>query len=160
MIMVFEYMSDYIGMLAGALTLLIIQAICDLALPNYMSDIVDTGVLGGNSAFIVQTGTKMILVTLLSAVCSIAVGYFASRIAANTARDMRADIFKRVQTFSNPELDKFSPASLITRTTNDITQIQLLIVLLVRMLFYAAILGIGGAVKAISESRTLSWTIV
>ena len=73
---------------------------------------------------------------------------------------MRADVFKRVQTFSNPELDKFSPASLITRTTNDITQIQMLIVMMVRMLFYSAILGTGGAIKAISESRTLSWTIV
>ena len=160
MIMVIEYMSEYIGMFAGALALLVLQAICDLSLPNYMSDIVDTGVLSGNVNFIMQTGIKMLLITLLSAVCSIAVGYFAARIAANTARDMRADIFKRVQTFSNPELDKFSPASLITRTTNDITQIQLLIVMLVRMLFYAAILGTGGAIKAISESRTLSWIIV
>ncbi len=160
MIMVIEYMSEYLGMFLAALALLVLQAICDLALPSYMADLVDTGVLGGNVSFIIQTGITMLIVTLLSAVCSIAVGYFAARIAANTARDMRADIFKRVQTFSNPELDKFSPASLITRTTNDITQIQLLIVLLVRMLFYAAILGTGGAIKAISESRTLSWIIV
>jgi ATP-binding cassette subfamily B multidrug efflux pump len=160
MIMVVEYMSDYIGMLLGALALLVVQAICDLSLPTYMADIVDTGVLSGNANFIVQTGIKMVLITLLSAACSVATGYFAARIAAYTARDIRADIFKRVQTFSNPELDKFSTASLITRTTNDITQIQLLIVLLVRMLFYASILGTGGAIKAISESRTLSWNIV
>jgi ATP-binding cassette, subfamily B, multidrug efflux pump len=160
MIMVMEYMSEYSGMLLAALALLVVQAICDLSLPDYMADIVNTGVLGGNVHFIVQTGIKMVLVTLLSAACSIAVGYFAARTAANTARDLRADVFKRVQTFSNPELDKFSPASLITRTTNDITQIQLLIVLVVRMLFYAVILGTGGAIKAISESRTLSWTIV
>ncbi len=160
MIMVFEYMSEYMGMLSGALALLVAQAICDLSLPNYMSDIVDTGVLSGNVNYIVQTGIKMILITLLSAACSVAVGYFAARIAAFTARDIRADLFKRVQTFSNPELDKFSAASLITRTTNDITQIQLLIVLLVRMLFYAAILGTGGAIMAISESRTLSWNII
>jgi len=160
MIMVFEYMSEYIGMLSGALALLVEQAICDLSLPNYMSDIVDTGVLSGNVNYIVQTGIKMILITLLSAACSVAVGYFAARIAAFTARDIRADLFKRVQTFSNPELDKFSPASLITRSTNDITQIQFVIVLLVRMLFYAAIIGTGGTIMAISESRTLSWTIV
>ena len=160
MIIVFEYMSEYLGMLSGALALLVVQAICDLSLPNYMSDLVDTGVINGNVNFIVQTGIKMLLITLLSAACSIAVGYFAARIAAFTARDMRADLFKRVETFSNPELDKFSPASLITRTTNDITQIQLLIVLLVRMLFYAAIMGTGGTIMAISESRTLSWTIV
>jgi ATP-binding cassette subfamily B protein len=108
----------------------------------------------------VQIGVKMLLITLLGAACSIVTGYYAARIAAFTARDMRADVFKRVQTFSNTELDKFSPASLITRTTNDITQIQLLIVLLVRMLFYSIILGTGGIFKAVSESQTLSWTIV
>ena len=160
MIMVFEYMLEYPGMILGALTLLVVQAICDLSLPDYMSDIVDNGVLNGNVNYILQTGGKMILITLLSAACMIVTGYFASRIAAFTARDMRADVFKRVQTFSNPELDKFSPASLITRTTNDITQIQLLIIMMMRMVFYSAILGTGGAIKAISESRTLSWTIV
>jgi ATP-binding cassette, subfamily B, multidrug efflux pump len=160
MIMVIEYMSEYFGMFLGALALLVVQAICDLSLPDYMSDIVNNGVISGNVNYIVQTGGKMILLTLVSAACTIVTGYFAARIAAYTARDMRADVFKRVQTFSNPELDKFSPASLITRTTNDITQIQLLIVLMVRMLFYSAILGTGGAIKAISESQSLSWTIV
>ncbi|HEX9116845.1 MAG TPA: ABC transporter permease, partial [Anaerolineae bacterium] len=160
MTLVIEYMSEYYGMIAGALTLLVVQAICDLTLPDYMSDIVNTGVLAGNVAYILQIGIKMVLVTLLSAACSIAVGYFAARTAAYTARDLREDVFKRVLTFSNPELDKFSPASLITRTTNDITQIQLLIVLLVRMLFYAVILGTGGAIKAVSEGHSLSWIII
>ena len=160
MILVIEYMLEYPGMILGVLTLLVVQAICDLSLPDYMSDIVDNGVLNGNVNYILQIGGKMILITLLSAACMIVTGYFASRIAAFTARDMRADVFKRVQTFSNPELDKFSPASLITRTTNDITQIQLLIIMMMRMVVYSAILGTGGAIKAISESRTLSWTIV
>ena len=160
MILVIEYMLEYPGMILGALTLLVVQAICDLSLPDYMSNIVDNGVINGNVNYILQIGGKMILITLLSAACMIVTGYFASRIAAFTARDMRADVFKRVQTFSNPELDKFSPASLITRTTNDITQIQLLIIMMMRMVVYSAILGTGGAIKAISESRTLSWTIV
>ncbi len=160
MVIVFEYMSEYSVMLLAALALLVVQAICDLSLPDYMADIVNTGVLSGNVSFIVQVGGKMLLITLLGAACSIATGYYAARIAAFTARDMRADIFKRVQTFSNPELDKFSPASLITRTTNDITQIQLLIVLLVRMLFYAIIMGTGGIFKAVAESPTLSWIIM
>jgi ATP-binding cassette subfamily B protein len=73
---------------------------------------------------------------------------------------MRADVFKRVQTFSSAELDKFSPASLITRTTNDITQIQMLLVMMVRMVFYSIILGTGGAIKAVAESSSLSGTIV
>jgi ATP-binding cassette, subfamily B, multidrug efflux pump len=160
MIMVLEYMSGYSGMFLAALALLVVQAICDLSLPDYMADIVNNGVISGNVNYIVQIGVKMLLITLLSAACMIVTGYFAARVAANTARDMRADVFKRVQTFSNPELDKFSPASLITRTTNDITQIQMLIVMMVRMVFYSAILGTGGAIKAISESQTLSWTIV
>lgn len=160
MVLVFEYMSEYSGMLVAALALLVVQAICDLALPDYMADIVNTGVINGNANFIVQVGIKMILITLLGAASSIVVGYFAARIAAFAARDIRADVFKRVQTFSNPELDKFSPASLITRTTNDITQIQLLIILLVRILFYAVIMGVGGVFKAVGESPTLSWIIV
>ncbi len=160
MFFILEYMLDYIGMLLIALALLVVQAICDLALPAYMSDIVNNGVISGNVNYIVQIGTKMVLITLLSAACAITTGYLAARIAAYTARDMRADVFKRVQTFSNPELSKFSPASLITRTTNDITQIQLLIVMLVRMVFYAVILGGGGVIKAVSESHTLSWIIV
>jgi len=160
MTIVLEYMLEYSGMIFGALVLLAVQAMCDLSLPDYMSDIVNTGIISGNVSFIVQTGVKMLLITLLGAVCSIATGYFAARIAAFTARDMRADVFKRVQTFSNSELDNFSPASLITRTTNDITQIQMLLVMLVRMLFYAAIMGVGGAIKAVSESRNLSWIIV
>lgn len=160
MIMILEYMSEYSGMFLGAIALLGVQAFCDLTLPDYMSDIVNDGVINGNVGYIIQIGGKMLLLTLLSAACTIVTGYFAARIAANTARDMRADVFKRVQTFSNPELDKFSPASLITRTTNDITQIQMLIVLMVRMLFYSAIIGTGGTIKAISESRSLSWTIV
>ena len=99
MIMVFEYMSEYSGMLLAALILLVVQAICDLTLPDYMADIVNTGVLNGNVGFIVQIGIKMLLITLLGAACSVVVGYFAARIAAFTARDMRADVFKRVQTF-------------------------------------------------------------
>jgi ATP-binding cassette, subfamily B, multidrug efflux pump len=160
MTMVLEYMSGYIGMILAAMSLLGVQAYCDLTLPDYMSDIINTGIFTGNINYIVQTGIKMILMTLLSAACAVATGYFAARIAANTARDMRLDIFKRVQTFSNPELDKFSPASLITRTTNDITQIQMLVVMLVRILFYAAIMGTGGTIKAVSESHTMSWIIV
>jgi ATP-binding cassette subfamily B multidrug efflux pump len=160
MIMIIEYMLEYSGMIVAALAFTVVQAACDLALPGYMADIVNIGVINGNVNYIIQTGITMLLITLLSAVCAIAIGYFAARTAAFTAGDMRTDVFKRVQTFSNPELDKFSPASLITRTTNDITQIQMVIVMMVRMIFYAAIMAIGGAFKAISESRTLSGTII
>ena len=86
--------------------------------------------------------------------------YLAANVAAKVSRDMRKDVYKKVELFSNAEFDKFSTASLITRTTNDITQIQNLLVMLIRMVFYAPILGVGGAVKALENSKELSWIII
>lgn len=154
-----QYMKPYIGMLLCAIALLFIQAMCDLALPDYMSDIVNTGVMGGNTAFIWKTGGSMLLITIFGAAASIVMGYFAAMIAASVSRDLRSDVFKKVENFSNAEFDKFSTASLITRTTNDITQIQTLLVFLIRMVFYAPILGIGGIMKALSESTSMTWVI-
>lgn len=127
--------------------MLFIQAMCDLALPDYMSDIVNDGVMGGSIPLIAKYGLKMIGVTLLGTVVSVFVGYLAANVAAKVSRDMRKDVYKKVELFSNAEFDKFSTASLITRTTNDITQIQNLLVMLIRMVFYAPILGVGGAVN-------------
>jgi ATP-binding cassette subfamily B protein len=158
-IKILEYMKPYTGMLLCAVGLLFIQAICDLALPDYMADIVNTGVMGGNSDFIWGKGGKMLLVTLIGAIASITVGYFAAMTAASVARDLRLDVFNKVEGFSNAEFDKFSTASLITRTTNDITQIQTLLVMLIRIVFYAPILGIGGIIKALDESKTMTWVI-
>lgn len=87
-------------------------------------------------------------------------GYLAANVAAKVSRDMRKDVYKKVELFSNAEFDKFSTASLITRTTNDITQIQNLLVMLIRMVFYAPILGVGGAIKALENSKELSWIII
>ncbi|MHB8064165.1 MAG: ABC transporter ATP-binding protein [Ruminiclostridium sp.] len=154
-----EYMKQYIGMISCAVALLFVQAMCDLALPDYMSDIVNTGVMGGNTSFIWKTGGKMLIVTLIGAIASIIMGYFAAMTAASVARDLRSDVFKKVQNFSNSEFDKFSTASLITRTTNDITQIQTLLVMVIRMVFYAPILGVGGVIKALSESKSMTWVI-
>ena len=93
--------------------------------------------------------------------CCVCVGYLAANVAAKVSRDMRKDVYKKVELFSNAEFDKFSTASLITHTTNDITQIQnLLVMLIIRMVFYAPILGVGGAVKALENSKELSWIII
>jgi len=154
-----KYLKPYAGMILCAVALLFVQAICDLALPDYMSDIVNSGVMAGNSDFILKTGGNMILVTLLGTVASITVGYFAALTAAGVSHDLRSATFKKVEQFSNPEFDKFSTASLITRTTNDITQIQTVLVMMIRMVFYAPILGIGGIIKAISSSTSMSWII-
>lgn len=157
---VFYYMKRYYLWLIVAVVMLFIQAMCDLALPDYMSDIVNDGVMGGSIPLIAKYGLKMIGVTLLGTVVSVFVGYLAANVAAKASRDMRKDVYKKVELFSNAEFDKFSTASLITRTTNDITQIQNLLVMLIRMVFYAPILGVGGAVKALENSKELSWIII
>ena len=158
---VFYYMKRYYLWLIVAVVMLFIQAMCDLALPDFMSDIVNDGVMGGSIPLIAKYGLKMIGVTLLGTVVSVFVGYLAANVAAKVSRDMRKDVYKKVELFSNAEFDKFSTASLITRTTNDITQIQnLLVMLIIRMVFYAPILGVGGAVKALENSKELSWIII
>ena len=154
-----EFLSKYIGLLAITILLLFVQAQTDLALPDYMSDIINDGILGSNQTFILRTGFKMILVTFIGAAASIAVGYIAAWVAASVSRDMRLSVFDKVQSFSNAEFDKFSTASLITRTTNDITQIQTLLVLVIRLVFYAPILGAGGIIKALENSASMSWII-
>ncbi len=156
---IFKYIRPYTGMLLLAVSLLFVQAICDLALPDYMSEIVNKGVLIGDTAFIWGTGGKMLLVTLLGAVSSISVGFFAAQIAAGVSHDMRFDVFNKVQEFSHAEIDKFGSSSLITRTTNDITQIQMLLVLAIRMVFYAPILGAGGVFNALTRSVSMTWVI-
>lgn len=149
----------YWGYILLAVALLYLQAQSDLALPDYMSKIINNGVMNGDIAYIWRTGGMMMLVSLAGTACSIAMGYFAAKVAANVGADLRMGIFSKVQSFSNAEFDHFSTASLITRTTNDITQIQMLLVMTIRMVFYAPILGIGGLVKALDESTSMTWII-
>ncbi len=109
--------------------------------------------------YILDTGRIMLIISLLSAISVIVVGFLASRTSAGLARDLRRKVFTKVEGFSSAELDKFSTASLITRTTNDITQIQMLVVMMIRMVFYAPILGVGGIIKALGKSSSMSWII-
>ena len=109
--------------------------------------------------YILKSGGLMLLMTLLSVVCTVAVSFLASRTAAGMARDIRYDLFEKVENFSNIEFDTFSTASLITRSTNDVTQIQMVIIMLIRMVFYAPILGIGGIVRALNKNTSMWWLI-
>ena len=111
------------------------------------------------NSYILRTGLIMLLLTLLSAVSTVAVGYFAARTAGGLSRDLRKKVFDKVENFSNAEFDKFSTASLITRSTNDITQIQMLVIMLMRIVLYAPILGIGGIFRALAKSTSMSWII-
>jgi len=111
------------------------------------------------SRYIINTGLIMLLISLLGALCTIAVGFIAARVAAGMSRDLRMDVFTKVESMSNVEFDKFSTASLITRTTNDITQIQMVVILMIRLVFYAPIMGVGGVIRAVGKSVSMSWII-
>jgi ATP-binding cassette subfamily B multidrug efflux pump len=110
--------------------------------------------------YIVKIGGIMLLLTLLGTALSVWVGFLSARIAATFARDTRRKLFTKVENFSNVEFDKFSTASLITRTTNDIQQIQMVLVMLLRIVFYAPIIGVGGIIKALGQDLSMSWIIV
>ncbi len=149
----------YTGYVLIAVALLFVQAICDLTLPDYMSDIVNTGVMDSNIPYIWQMGGKMLLISLASAGASILVGYIAAFVAANVAGDLRSRVFQKVESFSNAQFDRFSTASLITRTTNDVTQVQTLLVMAIRFVFYAPIMGVGGVIHAVQKSASMTWII-
>ena len=136
---------------------MIIQAAAAPVKAEYVALGMDTGKL--SSDYIIHIGLLMLLVTLLSGTCTIIVGFLAARTAAGLARDLRRNVFNKVESFSATEFDKFSTASLITRSTNDITQIQMVVIMMMRMVFYAPIIGIGGIIRAIGKSANMWWII-
>jgi ATP-binding cassette, subfamily B, multidrug efflux pump len=111
------------------------------------------------SDYILRTGLIMLLITLVSVACAIAVGFLSARTAAGFSRNVRKNVFQKVESFSSTEFDRFSTASLITRTTNDITQIQMVIIMMMRMVFYAPIMGVGGIIRAIGKDSSMWWII-
>lgn len=133
------------------------QAAANLVKKEYDALGVNTGKIQTN--YILKAGLYMLGLSLISAVCTIIVGFLASRTGAGLALNLRRMVFTKVESFSNTEFDKFSTASLITRTTNDITQVLTVVVMAIRMMIYAPILGIGGIIKAIGKSPSMSWII-
>jgi len=109
--------------------------------------------------YILRTGFSMLLLSLLSGVCAVTVGLLSARTAAGAARNLRRDVFKKVESFSSTEFDKFSTASLITRSTNDITQIQMVVIIMIRIVFYAPIMGVGGVIRAMNKDVSMWWII-
>ncbi len=111
------------------------------------------------NGYLSRVGGQMLLIALIAALATIVVGFLAARIAAAVARDLRSALFERVMRFSGAEFDRFSTASLITRSTNDITQVQSVTAMLVRLLFYAPIIGVGGVIRALDKSPSMWWII-
>ena len=152
--------DSYLSVIA-IIILLCIQAEADLELPNYTSKIVNEGIQAGKGVeYIFNSGLQMLGISLISAISAVAIMLLSSRVAAKLGQIVREKVFKNVLSFSHGEFTKFSTASLITRSTNDIQQIQQLLSMMFRTLVYAPIIGIGAFVKVLSESdNSMAWII-
>ncbi len=154
-----KYFKPYIPYILAAVVLLFAEAMLELALPGYMADIIDDGIIAGDMKQIYKIGILMIGISAAIVLCATGVSLFASKTAARSARDIRKAVFRKVMHFANEEMEDFSTASLITRSTNDIQQIQMASVMTMRLGLFAPVMGIGAIIKALRTSVSLAWTI-
>ena len=152
-------LRPYRTLLAGVLVLQVVQVMSSLYLPNLNADIIDIGVAQGDTGYIWRTGGLMLGVSVLQGICTIAATWLAARSALGMGRDLRALIFRRVGGFSEREVSSFGAGSLITRATNDVQQIQMLVLMSCTMLVTAPLLAVGGVVMAVTHAPSLSWLI-
>ena len=154
------FLRPYRRAVALVLGLLLIQSVANLYLPNLNADIINNGVARGDIGYIWRTGAVMLGLSVGVGVLAIVAVYFASRTSMAFGRDVRGAVFERVQTFSAFEMSRFGTASLITRNTNDVQQVQMFLQMAQTMLASAPILAIGGVILAVREDATLSWILV
>jgi len=154
------YLRPYTMALLLVVALQLAGTIASLYLPSLNADIIDKGVAKGDTGYILATGGWMLAVTLVQVACSIAAVYFGARAAMAFGRDLRSEIFHRVGTFSARELNHFGAPSLITRNTNDVQQVQMLVVLTCTMMVAAPIMCVGGIIMALRQDVGLSWLMV
>ncbi|WP_186428998.1 ABC transporter ATP-binding protein [Clostridium sp. BSD9I1] len=156
MIKLFRFLKPYKRYVAMVLILLFLQSMAELYLPTLMSDIVDTGIVKGDTDYILKIGGFMLLVAFASAICVILSSFLSSKVATAFGRDIRREVFVKGERFSLHEFDKIGTSSMITRTTNDVTQIQQVTVMIMRMMVSAPIMAIGGIIMALSKDKKLS----
>ncbi|MDD3434685.1 MAG: ABC transporter ATP-binding protein [Candidatus Pacebacteria bacterium] len=137
--------------------LIFCQAYVTLALPDYMAKIINQGIIGQDSQIIFHNGGLMMLLTIGGGLATIGVNYLVSRIGAGFARDLRNEVFTKVENFSLVEINKFSIASLITRTTNDIQQIQMVCMMLFRIVLMAPLISVLAIIKAYQLAPSMTW---
>lgn len=152
-----KYFKPYIWLIIVLLLLTYVQVYTNLRLPDYTAQIVNDGIVGNNNNIIINSGLWMLLITLIGAIATIGIGYLAAKIASGFARDVRNKIFEKVESFSLTEINKFSTASLITRSTNDIQQIQMVYIMILRMILATPFTAIGSIIKAYNNAPNLSW---
>lgn len=155
-----QYLAPYRTGVVAVLLLQLVQTIATLYLPSLNADIIDNGVAVGDTPYIVRIGAVMLGVSLIQVACAIAAVYFGARTAMALGRDLREGLFSHVQEFSAQEVGKFGAPSLITRTTNDVQQVQMVILLTFTMMVTAPIMLIGGVIMALREDVALSGLLV
>ncbi|MTK13466.1 MAG: ABC transporter ATP-binding protein [Clostridiaceae bacterium] len=160
MFKLFRFLKPYAMVVTGILVLLFFQSIAELYLPTLMSDIVNTGIVKGDTNYILRIGGFMLVVAAVSGFCTILASFLSSKVATKFGRDIRKKVFSRVESFSLNEFDKVGTASLITRTTNDIMQVQQVTILILRMMISAPLMCIGGIIMAVSKDAELSLILV
>ena len=160
MIRLLRYLKPYRLWVTAALVLILLQTLTELYLPTLMAEIVDRGIVRGDTGLILQIGGRMLLVSAAGIVCMVGAAYLSATIAAGFGRDLRGRVFAKVQSFSLHEFDRIGTASLITRTTNDITQIQMVLMMLIRMMAMAPLMCIGGVIAAALGDPVLSLLLV
>jgi len=160
MLKLFRLITPYRGYVAIVLVLALAQSIGFLLLPRLMSDIVDKGIVKGDQRAILQTGGLMLLMSVIATLCAIAGSYYSAKVATGFGRILRGAIFARVEHFSIHQFDRFSSASLVTRTTNDTTQVQQMLIMMLTMVITAPMMAIGGVILALSQDMQLAWVLI
>src|SRR5436190_14052752 len=150
MIRLFKFLKPFAIAVVAIVLFVFLQAMADLYLPTLMKDIIDTGVVKGDTDYIWQVGGLMLLVAAGGGIASIIATYLSSKTAMGFGRDVRSRLFSQVTGFSLNEFDKLGTATLITRSTNDVTQVQQVLLLIMRMMIYAPLVCIGGIIMAVS----------
>ena len=153
---VLKFLKPYTFFIIVAMAFSFVQSYLNLKLPDYMSDIVDNGIVGQSIEQVLNYGKKMLIVSSISALCAVCATFIASRVSAGFAKKARHSIYEKVEEFSLNEFNKIPTSSLITRTTNDVTQIQHLVLMTMRMMIMAPMMCIGGMIMAISTNKKLS----
>ncbi|MFJ3391820.1 ABC transporter ATP-binding protein [Leifsonia aquatica] len=154
-----RYLRPHWRLLVGVVVFQLAQSLLSLWLPTLNADITDNGIAKGDTGYILMVGAEMLGVTLVQVACSIAAVYFGAKVAMRVGRDLRTAIFHQVGEFSEREVSRFGAPSLITRNTNDVQQVQMLVLMTCTLLVSAPILAIGGIILAMQQDIELSWLI-
>jgi ATP-binding cassette subfamily B multidrug efflux pump len=153
-------LRPYVGAIVGIVVLVLGQVIANLYLPTLNADIINNGVVKGDTGYILRVGGVMLAVTVISATAAIASVYLGSRTSMALGRDTRAALFRRVQDFSQAEVNRFGAPSLITRTTNDVQQVQMVVLMMLNVVLMAPMMAVGGVIMALRLNVTLSGVIL